>query len=255
MSESIQYYAGAQTAALWLRRARRQPGDRLPQGCRPQTQGQALAVQQAQAALSLVAGDPIAGWKCGLPLEGALRLAPIYVSGLHQGGALGGPEDILRLEPEIAFELTQDLPPRDLPYSRDEIDMAIGSARLALEILGSRYLDPHALPHCELLADHLFNAGLVLGPTVAQPEPAAITLELEHAGRVQTLAGHHPDGEPRAPLYWLVNFLRENGLGLVAGQHIITGSYAGCLEVPAQGQLALRFGDLGAMTLELGLRR
>lgn len=255
MSESIQYYAGAQTAALWLRRARRQPGERLPQGCRPQTQGHALAVQQAQAALSLVAGDPIAGWKCGLPLDGALRLAPIYVSGLHQAGPLAAAEPTLRLEPEIAFALTQDLPPRAAPYSRDEIDAAIGSARLALEILGSRYIDPHALPHCELLADHLFNAGLVLGPALTQPEPAAMTLELEHAGGVQTLAGRHPDGEPRAPLYWLVNFLRENGLGLVARQHIITGSYAGCLEVPAQGQVALRFGDLGSVTLDLGQRR
>lgn len=70
--------------------------------------------------------------------------------------------------PEIAFELGRDLPARDAPYGPAEID-AIGSARLALEILGCRYTAPEHAYLSELLADHMLNAGLVLGPQIASP--------------------------------------------------------------------------------------
>ncbi|QGD40866.1 hydratase [Bordetella holmesii] len=252
MTETIQFYPGAPAAARLLRQARHKPGERLPETCRPATQGQALSVQQAQAALRLVEGDPIAGWKCGLPQDGKLKLAPIYVSGLRQAGAISLGQDTVRIEPEIAFELTADLPPRARPYSEHEIDDAVGNARLALEILGSRYLRPEALPHAELLADHLYNNGLVLGPAIDQPAPQSLSLTLQIEGQPACeLAGRHPDGAPRAGLYWLVNFLSENGLGLVAGQHIITGSYAGYLDIPAQGKISLTYGQLGQLHLEL----
>ncbi|OZI74901.1 hydratase [Bordetella genomosp. 12] len=252
MTETIQFYPGAPMAARLLRQARRHPADRLPETCRPATQGQALAVQQAQAALRLVEGDPIAGWKCGLPQDGRLKLAPIYVSGLRQAGALTLGQDTIRIEPEIAFALIADLPPRAEAYTAPEIDAAVGQARLALEVLGSRYRQPDTLPHAELLADHLYNAGMVLGPAIDRAAPLTMTLTLDVAGQAaRVLEGRHPDGAPRAGLYWLVNFLRENGIGLVSGQHIITGSYAGYLDIPAQGQVSLSYGDLGRITLDL----
>ncbi|AZY49220.1 hydratase [Bordetella avium] len=252
MSEPIQFYAGAPAAARILRKARHAPGERLPETCRPATQGQALAVQQAQSALRLVEGDPIAAWKCGLPLPDKLRLAPIYVSGLQRAGPLSLGRGQVRIEPEIAFELRHDLPPRAKPYAQAEIEASIGGARLALEVIGSRYREPQHLPHIELLADHLNNDGLVLGPAITQAAPATMPLTLHIEGQAERLIdGRHPDGEPLAGLYWLVNYLRENGKGLVAGQHIITGSYAGVIDVPARGRVSLRYGDLGTLELEL----
>ncbi|MEO7243355.1 MAG: hypothetical protein ABIW85_10645, partial [Variovorax sp.] len=58
----------------------------------------------------------------------------------------------------------------------------------------------------------------------------------------------HPNGDPRQPLYWLVEFLRARGIGLRRGQSIITGSLAGVVSLPAQRHARLRFGDLGSMT-------
>ncbi len=77
---------------------------------------------------------------------------------------------------------------------------------------------------------------------------------LEHhavRGRSRNRAarGHPPERSPQGRLYWLANFLREQGLGLRAGQHVITGSYAGFLDVPANRDLELAYGDLGVLRL------
>lgn len=250
MTDKIEPYAGAAAAASLLHR--NTPGPRLPESCRPATQGQGLAVQQARVAMQ--GDDPAAAWKCGLPLKGNLRLAPIYASTVHAAGALTLAQKQLRIEPEIAFELARSLPARDEPYTEAEIDTAIGQARLALEVLGCRYTEPDVLPHAELLADHLYNNGLVLGPLLPGPDSAPletpITIRVD-GQLTHELDGKHPDGHPRAGLYWLVNFLRENGLGLSAGQHIITGSFAGYIDVPPSGRITIRYGELGEIALDL----
>ena len=69
---------------------------------------------------------------------------------------------------------------------------------------------------------------------------------------VEQHAGIHPNDRPKAGLYWLANFLREQGLGLTAGQHVITGSYAGFLDVPANQDIELAYGDLGVLKVRFG---
>ena len=103
-------------------------------------------------------------------------------------------------------------------------------------MLGCRYALPEHASLPELLADHMFNQGLVLGPRIASADdaPASMTITLSVDGQdAEQHAGIHPNGRPKAGLYWLANFLREQGAGLRAGQHVITGSYAGFLDVPA----------------------
>ena len=43
---------------------------------------------------------------------------------------------------------------------------------------------------------------------------------------------HTLDADPRRPLYWLAEFLRQQGIGLRAGQVVITGSLAGAPALP-----------------------
>ena len=45
------------------------------------------------------------------------------------------------IEPEIAFVIAHDLPPRATPYSDAEIRAAIGEARMVLELITTRYAD------------------------------------------------------------------------------------------------------------------
>ena len=54
-----------------------------------------------------------------------------------------------------------------------------------------------------------------------------------------------------SPLVWLANLLRERGEGLVRGQVVITGSYAGVLEVPSDARLRIEFGELGSIAVQL----
>ncbi|MBI2731947.1 MAG: hydratase, partial [Aquabacterium sp.] len=70
----------------------------------------------------------------------------------------------------------------------------------------------------------------------------------------QVRAGQHPDPLPRLPLYWLVEYLREQGIGLQAGQAVITGSYAGTFPLPVDRDIALRYGDLGDFHVQFTAR-
>jgi 2-keto-4-pentenoate hydratase len=72
----------------------------------------------------------------------------------------------VRIEPEIAFVMARDLPPRASPYTQSEIRDAIGETRLVLEILGSRYSDADSATFPEMLADGLANQGLFVGPVL-----------------------------------------------------------------------------------------
>ncbi|MFD4838845.1 2-keto-4-pentenoate hydratase [Achromobacter sp. NPDC058515] len=248
-------YPGSLEAARYLVAARESgiAGPRLPAACRPQSLGQAFAVQQRTAQLLReTRQDGIAAWKSALPTPEKTVVAPIYASTAADAaaGPIPASADVVRIEPEIAFEIAHDLPARDTPYTEAEVDAAIGGARLALEVLGCRYASPEHASLPELLADHMFNQGLVLGPRIASPDAApgsmSITLSVDGA-EVEQHAGIHPNDRPKAGLYWLANFLREQGLGLAAGQHVITGSYAGFLDVPANKDLELAYGDLGVL--------
>lgn len=239
----------AQAASILAsRRLRGEAGALLPESLRPCDIDAALAIQ------SLVIselGDRIGGWKCGLSAENPVVMAPIPAGTIHTASPC--PVWIsagqVRVEPELAFVLGRDLPPRNRAYTPAEIDAAIASVHLALELIGSRYAEPAAASMTDHLADGLLNQGMLIGPRV-DVTAAAMTIEVQmENARGFTLAGKHPNADPRAPLHWLAEFLRSRGQGLQAGQAVITGSYAGSFEVPAEEDIAIRFGELGSIEL------
>lgn len=227
-------------------------GARLPLSLRPADATTALAIQ---ALVSAQIGDAIAAWKCGMPAAGQPVAAPIYGATVFSGGACTAwvRDSQVRIEPELAFILGHDLPPRPLPYSEAEVDAAIARTHLALELIDSRYSTPDDADFLENLADGLLNQGLYLGPQVdAERARNAVELAIEidsGNGKTKQLHGRHPAINPRAPLYWLAEFLRAAGQGLQAGQAIITGSYAGSFGLPAAREIAIRYGDLGQLSV------
>jgi 2-keto-4-pentenoate hydratase len=247
-------------AALHLLAARRhrRPGTRLPRACRPESIDEALAIQRRVA---LLLKEPIGGWKCALPTPERTIVAPIYAETIRNTSPMSVPahDSGARIEPEIAFVLKSDLPPRKEPYTETEVRNAIGETRLVLEMMGSRYADPTAVPFPEMLADSANNYGLFVGPVVAggldrnlQAFPLSIS---GPAGAILARDGAHPDGHPLKPLVWLANWFGTGaagwGVGLTAGQIVTTGSYAGALDVPLATPLTLTFGDLGKLEVTL----
>ncbi|MFM0512870.1 2-keto-4-pentenoate hydratase [Paraburkholderia sp. RL17-373-BIF-A] len=231
--------------------------ERLPVELLPANLDDGFAIQQE---VSRQLGRQIGAWKCALPQPGKVIAAPIYDADIHRADVCrmrGSPRVSVKAEPELACLLNRDLPPRREAYGEDEVLDALGNTHLALELLGSRYAHPEELTFPELLADGLFNAGLVLGPRVrlldgATPAdlPVELDLGLTRGGEeAVTFAGRHPDRGVLAPIVWLANFLRVRGLGLNGGQAVITGSYAGVLELPVGLELLIRFGELGTLPI------
>ncbi|AMO98118.1 fumarylacetoacetate (FAA) hydrolase family protein [Collimonas arenae] len=249
---NLQTPNAAAEAAVILAERRRSgvQGARLPLPLRPQDAETALAIQ---AAVSAQLGERIGGWKCGLPVEGQPVAAPIYANTIHNSSPCTAwvRDGQVRVEPELAFVLAHDLPTRSAPYTKAEIDAAIGSTHLALELIDSRYSAPDDAGFIENLSDGLLNQGLYLGPQVdTERARAANTLLIsvdEGVTKQRQLQGRHPNGEPRAPLYWLAEFLRTSGQGLQAGQIVITGSYAGSFGLPLARDISIRYGDMGVL--------
>jgi 2-keto-4-pentenoate hydratase len=246
---------------------------------RPQSVADAFSVQQQVARLI---AQPIAGWKCLLPSADKIVVAPIYHGSVCQldkqltegsqnhkmlketlqcqmwPSTVPASAGLARVEPELAFVLVKDLPPRQTLYTEAEVDAAIGATHLALELIQSRFLTDSGAGFFDQLADGLFNQGLFLGPEIlptADFNGSEFQLQLTFAdGRTQNFVAVHPNQQPRAGLYWLVNFLSANGIPLQAGQAVITGSYAGVLDLPFNENIQFQYGDWGQFMVKFVIK-
>lgn len=239
---------------LQRRRAKGLPAGLLPDSCRPVVMADALAVQWQVARHY----SKVIGWKCGVPsidANGQLKvvLGPLYQRELQQGPLCQlwpSNKGLARVEPEYAYPLLAGVEPSAAPLNDADVAALLGVPHLALELIQSRYLSDAGALYPDQLADGLFNQGLWLGPTLTGPEQGSFDLTLTLAGQPPvTHAARHPNDNPRAPLCWLINFLRAQGIALEAGQVLITGSFAGVLELPFHADICWQFGDEPAFAL------
>jgi 2-keto-4-pentenoate hydratase len=246
-----------ESAAQFLLAARKRgtPGPRIPAEFRPTDNADGLAIQ---ARVTALLEKPIGGYKCSFPsAPRPVLVAPIFVPTIVHASpcpvlATGA---TVRIEPEIAFVMARDLPPRGSPYTQSEIRDAIGETRVVLEILGSRYSEADSATFPEMLADGLANQGLFVGPVLQDPwekELESVRIVINSpSGVLVSHEGKHADGHPVRPLYWLANYLAKDGTPLRAGMIVITGSYCGALDVPIDTPLTFKYGDLGSLSVTL----
>jgi len=231
-------------------------GNRLPQELRPGNAQQALSIQAAVSDLWCeLEDDTIGGWKCLVSSEEKPIVGPIYTRTINSVAPVAiwpkpADKNLARIEPELAFFFGKDLPPRTEPYTPAEVDAAISRTHMALELIGCRYTDPSSCEFPEMLADGLVNQGLFIGPQVDNElarNAGEFAINVRHGIEVSDHQGKHPNRNPRAPLYWLAEFLRSRGQGIIAGQAVITGSFAGVFEVPINANITLEYAGLGMM--------
>lgn len=256
---TIDSMAQLTASELAERRLHGRTGPLLADTAKPTQFQEAFALQQAVSqTYCQLSHSQIQGWKCALPVGEKQILGPLFSDACVDAAEIcpiwPSSQGLARVEPELVFTLAQDLPSRSAPYTHAEIDAAIGSTRLALELIQSRYDNPKDATYFEALADGLVNQGLYLGPAVSVANGSelsqfTLTITLDDSNNtVLEKAAEHPNIDPRAGLYWLVNFLSSQGLTLSAGQHVITGSYAGVLDLPLDTHTEIRFGELGSIT-------
>lgn len=225
---------------------------RLAPELRPATTEDAIAVQRA---LIATMDDVVGGWKCCLPTRDKINVGAIFANTIYDKSPCPVKLDngVCRIEPEIAFLFKDDLIPRETCYSEADIFSALGGAHLALEFVQRRYNGNEEVSYLENLADCLFNQGVYIGQAI-DLDLASTSSTIDFIltqGHSKTFSGHHPNNGPILPVFWLANFLSQQGIGIRSGQYVITGSFAGVHEVMPDVEFSLEYKGMGNITITL----
>lgn len=227
---------------------------------RPRGRAGAYAIQ---AAIENHSTGKLFGWKIAATSEAgqkhinvagpmAGRILPETV--IADGGTASMAGNEMRVaEPEFAFRMRADLPPRAAPYSVQEALDAVDTLHPAIEIPDSRFSDFVGAGAEQIIADNACAHLFVLGaPTRA--DWRALDL-VEHRPvitlRGKQYVGHGKNvlGDPRVALAWLANELRELGITLKAGEVVTTGTCHPPLPIQSGDSLEADFGAIGKVSV------
>lgn len=200
---------------------------------------------------------PIGGWKVGARgLEREPTCAPLAAAGILVSPA-EMPDGAWRargIETELAVRLAHDLPEREDPYTRADVEAAIGAVMPAIEVVETRLAEfPSAQP-LDMLADMGAHGALVVGGAV-DFKPGmldAATLAAQqwfNDNEVANKVGGNPAIDIGRALVWLANHCASRGLGLRQGQVVTTGSCTGMLFAPAGSRVRGLVEGIGACEL------
>lgn len=255
----------AQAAQLLLAVRRGAPRlSALPADVAPATLPEAYAIQQL---VLRGLGAAVGAWKVTLFDARNGICAPIadytLLSSPARLASLSAPTantSQFGIEPEIAFRMGTDLPPRTPgapadAYSAAEVYAAVASAHAVIEIVVTRFVDADAVSQLERVADNFMNEALITGPPCSDWQRLALhdlPLQVQVDGlTVHSGRGGHPLGNPLLPLVWIANHLATLGVGLKRGEYVTTGSCNGIRYATAGQQVRVSFAELG--TVELGV--
>jgi 2-keto-4-pentenoate hydratase len=226
------------------------PIDDLPAGLRPTTLEEAYFVQDVMVEALGKAG----GWKVGAASPDATPLYAPMPFILASGGMVGAQYRRLRgVEAEIAFLLGRDLPPREQPYTREEVVAAIASCHPAIELLESALLNPDNADRLSAIADLQSNGGFLAGEAVPGWQSFdfdSLAAQMNVDGFVRVTGGKNSAGSDMVRLvHWLANQAQERTGGLQAGQWITTGSWTGKILTESDSVAIGRFPGFGEVSV------
>jgi 2-keto-4-pentenoate hydratase len=232
----------------------------LEQQMRPRDRVDAYAIQgriERHSAASLfgwkIAATSEAGQRhinVGGPMAGRILSETVIADG---GTASMAGNEMRVAEPEFAFRMAADLPPRSQPYGVQEVLDAVDTLHPAIEIPDSRFADFVSAGAEQIIADNACAHLFVLGAPATidwraldlVEEKPVITL------RGQRFVGHGRNvlGDPRMALAWLANELRQLGITLRAGQVVTTGTCHPPLPIQSGDFLDADFGLIGKVSV------
>jgi 2-keto-4-pentenoate hydratase len=156
-------------------------------------------------------------------------------------------------EPEFAFRMARDLPPRSSPYSVQEVLDAVDTLHPAIEIPDSRFSDFVSAGTAQIIADNACAHLFVLGAPATSNWRALDLVEEKPVIQLrgQQFIGHGKNvlGDPRIALAWLANELRQLGVTLRAGQVVTTGTCHPPLPIQSGDLFEANFGSIGKVSV------
>jgi 2-keto-4-pentenoate hydratase len=218
------------------------------------------AQQRANAALEERLG-PRVGHKIGGttgPMRAYINVpepvaGEVFATIVHADGARLRIGDYRRagVETEIAVRLARDLPPRDEPYTPEDVAEAVDAVMAAIEVVDDRYEDFRTVGAPTLVADNAFDAGSILGDPargLAPLDTGRLRARTLIDGReVATGTSDALLGHPMDALAWLANRRSALGLGLEAGGFVSLGSITPVQWVAAPARYRIEVEALGAV--------
>lgn len=234
----------------------------LPADVAPTTEAEATAIGDAILANF---AHPIGGWKIGATAEAAQKamgLTQPFVGAIRKANVIDSPAsftyaDINRpiIESEYAYRLKQDLPVREKAYSRAEVEDAIGSIIIGIEMPLSRLDADNGLGPLGLVSDHGGTGYFIIGKEIADwrkvdavNTEVVLSFDGAEAGRG---TGIGMMGDPVNALVWFVNHMSSKGIGMTSGQFVTTGSCTGVIPAPGVIKAVADFGPEGQVVLNL----
>jgi 2-keto-4-pentenoate hydratase len=232
----------------------------LEASLRPRDRTEAYAIQ---AAIENHSTGRLFGWKIAatseagqkhINVDGPMAGRILSETVIADGGTASMAGNAMRVaEPEFAFRMRKDLPPRPMPYTVREVLDAVDTLHPAIEIPDSRFADFVGAGAAQIIADNACAHLFVLGAPTASDWRA---LDLVEHKPVITLRGRHYTGhgknvlgDPRIALTWLANELRELGVTLRAGEVVTTGTCHPPLPIQSGDLLEADFGMLGRVSV------
>ncbi|VTU18944.1 2-hydroxyhexa-2,4-dienoate hydratase [Variovorax sp. PBL-H6] len=230
--------------------------------CRPSTRAEGY---QVQAAIEARSAGPLFGWKIAAtspagqrhinvkgPIAGRLLRERVHASGSRLSLARNR---MAVAEPEFAFRMRCDLPPKGLPYSKEEVLAATASLHPAIEVPDSRFVDFTIVGEAQLIADNACAHDFILGDPAPNDWRTMDLSQHQVRGQVSGAArsylregsGAAVLGNPLDALVWLVNELSSLGITLHSGQVVTTGACTVPLEVLPGDTVVAGFGPCGTV--------
>jgi 2-keto-4-pentenoate hydratase len=184
------------------------------------------------------------------PMAGRILAETVIADG---GTASMAGNEMRVAEPEFAFRMRADLPPRPSPYSVDEVLDAVDTMHPAIEIPDSRFANFVNAGEAQIIADNACAHLFVLGAATTANWHALDLVEQRPliALRCRQYIGHGRNvlGDPRIALAWLANELRQLDLTLRAGEVVTTGTCHPPLPIQSGDVFAVDFGAIGKVSV------
>ena len=236
-----------------------------PRSHRPPSETKRLSLTEAYAAQDrlrdalLGRGERVAGWKAGFTSKAGQEswqvtepvCAFLLASGVLASGAEIPAARFVKpgVEAEVAFVMKYDLagPGVTAPRALQAVEGAVP----ALELIDFRHSGKAV--GTDVVADGVYAKAIVLGGAVTPLAGIDLALEgllYEQSGTVvATNTAYEVMGNPLNSLAWIANHLGSRGLGLRAGDVVMSGSVSKILSARAGDTVRATFTRLGSVSV------
>ncbi len=219
---------------------------------------EAYAAQDRLRQALVARGERVIGWKAGFTSKATQKMfetdEPVCAFLLADGSFASGAEvpcsrfAVVVVEAEVAFVMKHDLAGPGVTAPRAL--QAVEGALPALELVDFRYTGKAVAS--DLIADGVYANAIVLGATLTSVANLDLALEglvYEMNGVIAaTNTAAEVLGSPANSLAWIANHLGTRGLGLRAGDVVMSGSVSALLRPKPGDSIRATYTRLGSVS-------